>query len=101
VQPCKGSTLRRLPLLNREPNETVGPALAVEIAAGRNGIFELCLRNWRDLFTEEQPARRYAQVLLGYWVAKYSDKNSIKRILKKGCRAARLQFDVDLTVHYG
>jgi hypothetical protein len=60
-----------------------------------------CSKNWRDLFPVEQDARRYAQLTSGYWVAKYSDQTRIDPILKKACRAADLQFGVDLEVHYG
>jgi len=57
-------------------------------------------KNWEDLFTKQQKDRRYAQLTSGYWVARYSDTARIDRILERACRAADLQFGVDLKVHY-
>tara|TARA_B100000749_G_C18221731_1_gene380462 strand:+ start:296 stop:682 length:387 start_codon:yes stop_codon:yes gene_type:complete len=70
-------------------------------AKERGFVRYYCSKNKEDLFPEEQPARRYAQLTSGYWVAKYSDQARIDPILKRASKAAGLQFDVDLKVHYG
>jgi hypothetical protein len=51
--------LRRLP---RQLNELIGPVVSVEVAAGRDDVFELCRRDREDGDDIANPARLFVKV---------------------------------------